>query len=99
MNKHTQQLMLLSPQALQNRVETLKAEADRKHGTLPTKLLAWTSALFSLLAVGLNTGFISPMFILLSLFVAIYAVVITIGAWGLWSNLHNSRSALQQITS
>lgn len=99
MNKHTQQLMLLSPQTLQNRVEALKAETARKHETLPTKLLAWMSVFLSLFAVGLSIGFSSLAFVLPALSIAAYAGINAIGAWGLWSNLRNSTAALKQLGS
>ncbi|MPQ69491.1 hypothetical protein [Pseudomonas sp. MWU12-2323] len=99
MNKQIKQLMLYSPQMLQNRVETLSAEKARGRESLPIKLFAGASVLLSLFAVGLNIGFNSLAFILPALSIAVYAGVISIGAWGLRSNLRNSIAALKQLTS
>lgn len=99
MNKHIEQLMQYPHHILQSRVESLMAELDRKRESLPIKVLAFVAAILSLISIGTSAGFNSLLFILPALFVAIYAGVIAIGAWGLRSNLRDSTAALIQISS
>jgi hypothetical protein len=99
LNKHTQQLMQHPKHILQSRVEALKAELVRDQESRPIKLLAFVAVFLSLYACGGTFGFDSLVFILPALFIALYAGVIAIGAWGLRSNLRDSEAALKLTTS
>ncbi|HDS1721608.1 hypothetical protein NPS53_08860 [Pseudomonas putida] len=98
MNKHTEQLTKYPPHILESRVEALKAELERKRGSLPMKLLAFVAVLLSLISLGLSSGHNSLVFALAALVFIGFAVVVGVGAWGLRSNLRDSTVALEKVT-
>jgi hypothetical protein len=99
MNRHTEQLMQYPPHILASRIETLRAEADRKREVLPMKLLAFVGAFLSLFLLGASFGFNSLAFVLSALVIVGFTIVEGIGAWGLRANLHDSTAALKQAAS